>query len=108
MEDEKRQVVVKIRSILKDQSLRMVEYSRGVKDYEFKLVIHQQNGKVLSKMLKVDVNDGVEARLLQIQDELISKFGSQTFSFYVGKKEIKIINKEDLREEYLDEYTQSV
>ena len=34
VEDEKRQVLVKIRSIQKDQSLKMVDYSRGLKDYD--------------------------------------------------------------------------
>jgi len=54
----------------------MVDYSKCLKDLDLKLRVYLQSGKVLTKNLKIDVNDGVEARLLQIQEELIEKMGS--------------------------------
>lgn len=108
VEDQKREIVVHIRSIKKDQSLKMVNYAKVVKDYEIQLNIHQQNGQVLSKILKVDVNDGVEARIIQIQDELVSSLGSHTFSFFVNKKALKIISQFDLDKQYLEDLTKSI
>ena len=86
----------------------MVDYSKCLKDLDLKLRVYLQSGKVLTKNLKIDVNDGVEARLLQIQEELIEKMGSQTFSFFAGKREIKILEEGDLDKEYLDSYSKIV
>jgi hypothetical protein len=101
---EKKSVSFKIQGLDKNYLLNELTYDDCFKTYPLKLVIHLDTGKTLTKTIKVDLNDGIEARFHQIQTELLDQLNCKSAIFYVNNKELQLVEESSFSEKWRKAY----